>query len=155
MTCPEQQHGNEPLGGLAPSGLRVWGKFAASRQMRAARCILTAAWGNASVLRCVPWALHMLATSGIDPGCWRGWGGAPSAGEQTCGAPAAPALALMWRHGVWRRHHALERHQGTLIAWCGGLCSCGAGEQAGAEEEEEVSSEAPQVGVQVTTCMSM
>ena len=36
MTCAEQPHGNEPLGGLAPSGLRVWGKFAASRQVRAA-----------------------------------------------------------------------------------------------------------------------
>ena len=42
MTCPEQQHGNEPLGGLAPSGLRVWGMFAASRQMRAARYVLGA-----------------------------------------------------------------------------------------------------------------
>ena len=31
-------------------------------------------WRAASVLRCVPWALHMLATSGIDPGCWRWWG---------------------------------------------------------------------------------
>ena len=42
-----------------------------------------------------------------------------------------------------------------IRASSGGQCSCGAGEQAGAEEEEEVSSEAPQVGVQVTTCMSM
>ena len=42
MTCAEQPHGNEPLGGLAPSGLRVWGMFAASRQMCAARYVLGA-----------------------------------------------------------------------------------------------------------------
>ena len=42
MTCAEQQQGDELRGGLAPSGLRVWGKFAASRQMRAVRYVLGA-----------------------------------------------------------------------------------------------------------------
>ena len=59
MTCPEQQHGNEPLGGLAPSGLRVWGMFAASRQMRAARYVLGATRGSRQrVTMCALGAAH-------------------------------------------------------------------------------------------------
>ena len=57
-------------------------------------------WRAVSVLRCVPWALHMLATSGIGPGCWRGWVGRSKRWRtnlQGAGARSATAMEASGR----------------------------------------------------------
>ena len=109
--------------------------------------------GAASVLRCVLWALHMLATSGIDPGCWRGWVGRSKrwrtnlqgAGARSATAMEASGRAELSCPWVLRLWLIVQGQRGAAPVWGGrasrrwGKFGCAPGWSAGDDMYEHVS----------------